>query len=437
MRLIKFSGINVRGNSNFEIKFFENLNFLIGANGSGKTTVLNLISGLLKPSYQKLAEIDYDKIDLHLMNRDQEDVFITSEKKSDKMILRFRYGENESIKSEFYVDNKKSRKLRRFSAEDEFNESDAVRQIKKMTGFLYLGIDRLFNEDQASYFEMKMTHDDERRDRLSNLDLSLGRVQNNVFFETRKSKARISALSEVFKGEILKESLSFVDNISYADDFELKSFSEKLHAQQKELNTVIETYKMGNLADSCNSFFSELEKVMRKFSGSEKESLKDEEKIQLLMQIFVNKSILTKINKIVDIGKKNADNILKAQENITRFTESANTFLTETNKKISVNQLGEIIVRLSNGEKKTIFDLSSGEKHLIIILAYLAFSDVPSSVFVVDEPELSLHITWQEIFVDAIMKANPNAQLIFATHSPSIIARKERQKYCIDLTRGE
>jgi predicted ATP-binding protein involved in virulence len=57
-----------------------------------------------------------------------------------------------------------------------------------------------------------------------------------------------------------------------------------------------------------------------------------------------------------------------------------------------------------------------------------------SGIFIVDEPELSLHIDWQEKFVDAIRKANPNVQLILATHSPAIIL--DRDEACIDLARG-
>lgn len=57
-----------------------------------------------------------------------------------------------------------------------------------------------------------------------------------------------------------------------------------------------------------------------------------------------------------------------------------------------------------------------------------------SRVYVVDEPEVSLHITWQEQFVDALLKASPDTQFILATHSPSIIAKTERRNWCEDLT---
>lgn len=52
-------------------------------------------------------------------------------------------------------------------------------------------------------------------------------------------------------------------------------------------------------------------------------------------------------------------------------------------------------------------------------------------VFIIDEPELSLHIRWQKIFVDKAMEAQKNNQLILATHSPEIVG--EYREKCITV----
>ena len=86
--------------------------------------------------------------------------------------------------------------------------------------------------------------------------------------------------------------------------------------------------------------------------------------------------------------------------------------------------------------QESIFNLSSGEKQLIILIACLSLLEEAkrSHIYIVDEPEVSLHITWQEKFIDALLEASPNTQFILATHSPSIIARNERRTWCEDLT---
>ena len=69
--------------------------------------------------------------------------------------------------------------------------------------------------------------------------------------------------------------------------------------------------------------------------------------------------------------------------------------------------------------------MSSGEKQIVTFFAYLVFGleTTNQSIFIVDEPELSLHLKWQRQFVDAIMEINNNVQLIFATHAPEIVGR--------------
>ena len=69
--------------------------------------------------------------------------------------------------------------------------------------------------------------------------------------------------------------------------------------------------------------------------------------------------------------------------------------------------------------------LSSGERQLLIFFANLIFAvdNTKNGIFVVDEPELSLHLSWQKIFVESAIKINPNIQMIFATHSPEFVGK--------------
>lgn len=38
-----------------------------------------------------------------------------------------------------------------------------------------------------------------------------------------------------------------------------------------------------------------------------------------------------------------------------------------------------------------------------------------------DEPEISLHIEWQQKLIGMIRSLNPNVQIILTTHSPAVI----------------
>ena len=64
MKINSFLAKNVHGYLNYNIEFFNELTFLIGINGSGKTSALKLILGLISPSFQYLNQIDYEFAEL-------------------------------------------------------------------------------------------------------------------------------------------------------------------------------------------------------------------------------------------------------------------------------------------------------------------------------------------------------------------------------------
>lgn len=73
------------------------------------------------------------------------------------------------------------------------------------------------------------------------------------------------------------------------------------------------------------------------------------------------------------------------------------------------------------GEHLNLKLLSSGEKQLLIILMTVLLEDGDHTVLFMDEPEVSLHIEWQQSLLDTILRLNPNVQIILTTHSPAII----------------
>ena len=68
--------------------------------------------------------------------------------------------------------------------------------------------------------------------------------------------------------------------------------------------------------------------------------------------------------------------------------------------------------------------LSSGEQNELVLFYLLLFKTKENSLILIDEPEVSLHISWQNSFIDdlkEITKLN-NLDVVIATHSPDIIA---------------
>lgn len=67
------------------------------------------------------------------------------------------------------------------------------------------------------------------------------------------------------------------------------------------------------------------------------------------------------------------------------------------------------------------YQLSSGEKQMLVILLTVLVQDHSHCVLFMDEPEASLHIEWQQKLISMIRELNSNVQIILTTHSPALI----------------
>jgi len=128
---------------------------------------------------------------------------------------------------------------------------------------------------------------------------------------------------------------------------------------------------------------------------------------------------------------KRKDFILENEENpkeeIIRLRHPQNIFLNVIDKLFKETKKGlnkdknEICFITDDGIEITPYQLSSGEKQLLLILLTVLVQDNKHSILFMDEPEISLHIDWQKKLIQYIRELNPNVQLIIATHSPAVI----------------
>lgn len=103
-------------------------------------------------------------------------------------------------------------------------------------------------------------------------------------------------------------------------------------------------------------------------------------------------------------------------------------------KQIEMSREGGIRFQCDGDGYIDLNRLSSGEQNEVIMLYYLIFNVKDSSTLMIDEPETSLHVLWQNEYVsnvEQIAKVK-NLDVIISTHSPQIIGN--RWDECYDLT---
>lgn len=134
---------------------------------------------------------------------------------------------------------------------------------------------------------------------------------------------------------------------------------------------------------------------------------------------YVEKFILQTINeKIYHNRNTPAGEIIKEE------TEKINNILKDIKLKTKLVDIDTQapIFESHNKVKIPIHNLSAGEKQVFYRAVYLNSLNLQNSIIMVDEPELSLHPSWQASISKLYTNAGSNNQVILATHSPHIIS---------------
>ncbi len=92
-------------------------------------------------------------------------------------------------------------------------------------------------------------------------------------------------------------------------------------------------------------------------------------------------------------------------------------------KRMVVSRDSGIRFTTDTGQPLDATNLSSGEQHELIMLYELLFKVQRDSLILIDEPEISLHIAWQQEFLQDLsdMVRLSGFDVLIATHSPQII----------------
>lgn len=108
---------------------------------------------------------------------------------------------------------------------------------------------------------------------------------------------------------------------------------------------------------------------------------------------------------------------------VDRFVRIINGFLRD--KSLSFQQRNGFVIQSKLGTTLQPSELSSGEQQLLLLFSYVLTAREKPSVFIIDEPEISLNIKWQRQLVQSLLDitAESSTQFIFASHSMELLAQ--------------
>lgn len=148
--------------------------------------------------------------------------------------------------------------------------------------------------------------------------------------------------------------------------------------------------------------------------------------------------ILEVVQPYVNSVSARMDALSQLQRTLTEFVNVVNSFYRNKRFTIDISDGVQVFDRKDNELSPSL--LSSGEKQLLMLLCNLAVAVDTPSLFIIDEPEISLNVKWQRDIVDALLSiaGGSNVQFAFATHSIELLTRHRSSVWKLkDLSEDE
>ncbi len=404
---------NFWGDKTVNLSFNNDINFLIGVNGSGKTTIINLIAACLNADFSTLDKAQFSRIRV--------DFFFDTEMKNDKTYIEVVKKEKPDSPYPNIIFNiklpseTKARTFRLNELEEEMlfrYPHELRRQRFHMSGQvnrdINLSLQSFVNLTWLSIHRSSRNQNQDEKSFESSIDQKIKELSSDLIKYFGVLDKRYSIETEKFQKNVFLSLIEGENQVNLLQTDDLDS--------QKEKDSLRQIFLLFKLQES--EFSKQLDKHFEGFDEAKK-ILEDTKSIGLdkLSFLLGTRRIHSIVQEWISLNEKK-NNINKPK---VTFIEELNKLFQR--KELYINEKNELLVRTQSGKEFNLINLSSGEKQLLIILGESLLQENKSHIYIADEPELSLHVDWQEKLVNSLKGVNPNSQIIFATHSPDIVGR--------------
>ena len=294
--------------------------------------------------------------------------------------------------------------------------------LSQLPGPLYLPLNRRWTEEGEAPHRIRgvRTRRSTTAGHLPISDVVL--LAERVF---RQERAQTFALNERLRNSILT-SLFEIDD---TPDFPRVWTLAELRGHRDRVVTALASLGLTDAQKLSEKSFVELENVVSQLGGQTiPDNFQDDTNYETWIEWIMEASpIAFRIERLIPLIEQYERDRTKITQRSSAFLESVNSFIRDNGKELEFLPGFDLSVKLPNGQQISSHHLSSGELQLVILFTFLYFQFDPQQEFTVfvDEPELSLHVAWQNRYVNSVREANPSAQFIIATHSPEIAGPAE------------
>lgn len=435
--ITKFAVSGLYDEKNIEINFDKKGKILVGENGSGKTTILNMFYYLISKNFEKLLDFKFNLITISF---NHDDILLP------KMFVQDYLNKKESYDK---LINQEKEKLNLFHEEifDELKNFSNILENKNLYDFLLnkfenyqkINKDSKFDESIKDYilsFPTTMIY---------YLEYIIKKINMKILYlpTYRRVDENLKSLENELDNYFHLGELSHIKpKKNPLTQFSMKNVNEKI----KELEDIIDKRTQ-------EGYINLTKNVLKSFAKNEydekllNEINKNKNKIVEVLSKFENtieKNDINEIKRIVN-SKKELDvrkdlayfisGLITIYEHTDVYERKLKDFMDKCNEYLSGKKFkyypNEIKLKLEKENlAKTpleLDDLSSGEKQIISIFCKIYLENDEDLFIIFDEPELSLSVIWQEKILVDIFNSGKCKFLLSATHSPFIFKNELKE----------
>lgn len=429
----KFSITGLYGYKNIEMTFDDPVKILVGENGSGKTTILNCLYYTLKQKFDSLSKIRFSRIKIEFNH----EKFLEFGKEEIEAIVE---REKDFQNTPFYrsisqqLTPKDITELQRiiYSGKSELEQTKLIVSYIRKLGFnfkspsfyIYNNVKRLVHE----YMAISLEH------RLEILDDVL---KSDIFYYPtyRRIESALVNFQEISKK--LSEINPFMEKIDLSKLFNSDDIQFGMDDVKKRIDNVTDIIyqtTMDGFSSIMGDMLSQLSKTIK---SDEIKYNFDKKLIQIILDRLNDKikpADKESIMAYATSGKLNNPNLnfliaklvslyeeqKQYDKAIKCFRDTCNHYLNDKKFVYNESSIDLYVESHFNNERLDLECLSSGEKQIVSLFAKLYLEIDKSFIMLLDEPELSLSVTWQERLMPDIVHSNKCDFLLAVTHSPFI-----------------
>ncbi len=435
MRINTIKIRNLFGIFNYEIPLNtkDHITIIHGPNGYGKTILLTLLNAIFSSQYPKLRSIPFSELSLIFENNSilslrRNNDFKPREKKKSKNgpQLTIEFAKTASAEPKIYEIETFDRKDLHFP----------LRYIERITGLERIGeLTWIYlpTQEKLSLEEV--------------LDRFAGQLPFSPPLRVMKEPPWLKTIKDSIKINFIETQRLFTYSRSgpgFKYDYdEHPTMTPAVIKYSNELKEAIHSKlaEYGSLSQSLDRTFpSRLVKgkpANEPTIGKLTTELKalEEKRSRLMDAGFLDKEKESEIMDFQEIDKSNI-NVLSVyvkdvQQKLKVFDELTNKIDLMVKiindrflfKKLSISKKEGFVFKTLNDKVLPLTNLSSGEQHELVLLYEMLFKVKSDSLILIDEPELSLHVVWQQQFLKDLQEITRlvGFDVLIATHSPLII----------------